>query len=323
MAPREKPKPKSAAQAIMVGGIAVPCSPSFSTCVLRSLVCIMQGGIEICMTYPTEYVKTQMQLYKDMSNRGAIGCVKHTMKHHGITGLYRGLQPLLFFAVPKSAARFSAYEFLKKEALSNGMTNEKGQISNSGALLAGLGAGVAEALTVVTPQETMKVKLIDDQMRPAGQRKYRSFFHGVRTILAEQGLRGTYQGLGPTLLKQGSNQAIRWACYERFKHLLAGQEDPRDMAAYKHTLAGAMAGAASVFGNTPLDVIKTRMQGLEAHKYRNSLHCAATIWKEHGPLGFYHGVGPRLARVCADVAIVMTLYEQINSLWERYINKTY
>lgn len=73
---------------------------------------------------------------------------------------------------------------------------------------------------------------------------------------------------------------------------------------------GAVAGAASVFGNTPLDVIKTRMQvggvtgvvrllwlsagiltcarllrqGLEAHKYKSTLDCAVKIMKHEGPM---------------------------------------
>ena len=35
-----------------------------------------------------------------------------------------------------------------------------------------------------------------------------------------------------------------------------------------------IAGATSVLGNTPLDVIKTRMQSLDAAKYKNTLDCA-------------------------------------------------
>ena len=46
---------------------------------------------------------------------------------------------------------------------------------------------------------------------------------------------------------------------------------------------GVVAGAASVFGNTPLDVVKTRMQGLEAAKYKNSVDCMVKIWKNEGP----------------------------------------
>jgi solute carrier family 25 citrate transporter 1 len=47
---------------------------------------------------------------------------------------------------------------------------------------------------------------------------------------------------------------------------------------------GLIAGAASVFGNTPLDVVKTRMQSLEAAKYRNTLDCAIQILRNEGPL---------------------------------------
>ena len=48
-------------------------------------------------------------------------------------------------------------------------------------------------------------------------------------------------------------------------------------------LFGGIAGAASVYGNTPVDVVKTRMQGLEAKKYKNTFDCAVKIWKHEGP----------------------------------------
>ena len=37
---------------------------------------------------------------------------------------------------------------------------------------------------------------------------------------------------------------------------------------------GGFAGACSVLGNTPLDVVKTRMQSLDAGKYKNTFDCA-------------------------------------------------
>ncbi|XP_078082231.1 tricarboxylate transport protein B, mitochondrial-like [Mustelus asterias] len=85
-------------------------------------------------------------------------------------------------------------------------------------------------------------------------------------------------------------------------------------------LFGAIAGAASVFGNTPLDVVKTRLQGLEAHKYRSTWDCAFKIMKYEGPLAFYKGTVPRLGRVCLDVAIVFIIYEEVvkvlNKIWK-------
>lgn len=37
------------------------------------------GGIEICITFPTEFVKTKMQLYPELAKRGAIQCAKDTV----------------------------------------------------------------------------------------------------------------------------------------------------------------------------------------------------------------------------------------------------
>ena len=39
-------------------------------------------------------------------------------------------------------------------------------------------------------------------------------------------------------------------------------------------LAGAFAGFCSTMANNPVDVIKTRMQGVDAHKYNGFMDCA-------------------------------------------------
>ena len=78
-----------------------------------------------------------------------------------------------------------------------------------------------------------------------------------------------------------------------------------------------MAGAASVFGNTPIDVVKTRMQGLEAAKYKSTADCFAQIWKKEGPMAFYKGTVPRLSRVCLDVAITFMIYDSFMDLFNR------
>ena len=71
------------------------------------------------------------------------------------------------------------------EYLKNSMADEKGNLSQSQTLLAGLGAGVSEAILVVCPMETIKVKFIHDQTQPNPQ--YKGFVHGVRTIVKQQG----------------------------------------------------------------------------------------------------------------------------------------
>lgn len=137
---------------------------------------------------------------------GSIMCAERGSASHshapcaGVLGLYRGLSSLLYFSVPKVATRFFAFETMR-----NALVDESGKLTTGRTLLAGLGAGVAEAIVAVTPMDTIKTKLIHDQLtRAPGERRYNGFVHGVRTIVAEQGLGGVYKGLFATILKQGA-----------------------------------------------------------------------------------------------------------------------
>lgn len=43
------------------------------------------------------------------------------------------------------------------------------------------------------------------------------FIAGVKHILATEGPRGLYQGVGATILKQGSNQGLRFMWFNEYK----------------------------------------------------------------------------------------------------------
>ena len=75
-----------------------------------------------------------------------------------------------------------------------------------------------------------------------------------------KGIKGTYQGLTATIIKQGSNQAIRFFVYTSIKKWIQDGDITKDIGSVKTFITGGIAGAASVFGNTPVDVVKTRMQ---------------------------------------------------------------
>ena len=73
-------------------------------------------------------------------------------------------------------------------------------------------------------------------------------------------MRGTYKGLVPTIFKQSTNQAIRFFVFNEIKKFLQHGDKTKDIGVIQTFCAGGTAGAASVFGNTPIDVVKTRMQ---------------------------------------------------------------
>ncbi|KAM7540945.1 hypothetical protein Aperf_G00000040262 [Anoplocephala perfoliata] len=284
----------------------------------QNMHCGITGAIEVVITFPTENVKTQLQLDERMGVarrfQGPIDCTRQTVKIYGFRGLYRGLSVLLFAAIPKSAVRFGGFEEFKRHNVSL-----DGTLTPTRKLLCGMGAGVCEAILVVTPMETVKVKFINDQT--SANPHYRGFIHGVRSISKEFGLSGLYKGVTPTIFKQGTNQAIRFFVMESLKEgyrAHRGDEEPNLPVPKTITgLFGIVAGAASVYGNTPLDVIKTRMQGLDAHRYTNTFDCARRILLDEGPFAFYKGAVPRLSRVCLDVCISFVIYDTFMEHFDR------
>lgn len=130
-------------------------------------------------------------------------------------------------------------------------------------------AGAAESTFVVTPQETIKTRLVHDKLMP--EPKYRNIFHGISEIVRANGIGGIYKGYTATLIKQSTNQGVRFLVYEDSAAFLSNyiqQKMLRDM------IAGGFAGAVSVFANNPIDVIKTKMQGVDAHKFNGFVDCA-------------------------------------------------
>ncbi len=85
--------------------------------------------------------------------------------------------------------------------------------------MAGVGAGITEAVFVVTPQETLKTKVIHDRFQPTPQSN--GLVDGISKIYGAQGFNGVYRGLLPTVLRQGSNQGVRFLVYDETKHIFA------------------------------------------------------------------------------------------------------
>lgn len=87
--------------------VYVPCTDSLT--VFIPFAGGITGGLEICITFPTEYVKTQLQLDERSGVQkrytGPVNCVSVTVRDYGVRGLYRGLSVLLYGSIPKSAVR--------------------------------------------------------------------------------------------------------------------------------------------------------------------------------------------------------------------------
>lgn len=269
------------------------------------------GASEAVIMFPTEFVKTQLQLDAkaakaggELRYTGIADCVKKTVAQKGPLGLYSGVTTLVVGSIPKAAIRFAAFNFWKGK-----LQDKEGKMSVLSNMLAGLLAGVSEAVLAVTPMETVKTKLIHDQNSANPQ--YRGLFHGVTTMVRNEGLGAIYKGVVPTMCKQGGNQMVRFSAYNVLQDLLKGGDSSKDLGPTAAFACGSASGIMSVYATMPFDVVKTQMQGLEAKNYSSSLDCGMKVVKNEGVTALWKGTVPRLSRVMFSSAIIFTIYEEL------------
>ena len=129
-----------------------------------------------------EFIKTQLQLQSKVGGaalppyNGMVSGLAYYVRSTGFSSLYRGLAPTLVGSIPKAGIRFGLNGVFKEY-----LKDERGKLTPGKNFLAGLGAGVSEALIIVAPVETVKTKCIELNM---------PFVAGLKRIWASEGLGG-------------------------------------------------------------------------------------------------------------------------------------
>jgi solute carrier family 25 (mitochondrial citrate transporter), member 1 len=191
------------------------------------------------------------------------------------------------------------------------LADDKGKLNMGQQFMAGVGAGTIEAIVAVTPMETIKTKLIQSNQ---------TLIPGIKAILKESGIGGLYQGMFATVLKQGSNQGLRFMFFNKYKDIMT-DNGKSPLSPIGSLLGGMAAGCFSVLGNNPFDVVKTQMQGADAAQYKNTLDCFVKIFKEEGFAGYYKGSIPRMGRVVPGQGIIFMSFESIQDVVEKQFFK--
>ncbi|EFJ46784.1 hypothetical protein VOLCADRAFT_62332 [Volvox carteri f. nagariensis] len=171
--------------------------------------------------------------------------------------------------------------------------------------VSGAVAGLVTAV-FVCPLDVLKTRL---QVTKASST---SISGGIRAIIAHEGTRGMYKGLGPTLLALLPNWAVYFVVYDSLKRRLGAVTPPQSAAEgpLTHMAAAAGAGVTTILVTNPLWVVKTRMQSpyLRRPPYKSTAEALVRIAREEGLRGLYSGLAPSMAGI-AHVAIQFPLYE--------------
>ena len=282
--------------------------------------------MEALACHPLDTIKVRMQLSRRNRERGAKrrGFIKtgvEIAKKETPLGLYKGLGAVLTGIVPKMAIRFTSYEWFKQM-----LASSDGHISGTANFFAGLGAGVTEAVAVVTPMEVVKIRLQaqhHSMSDPLDIPKYRNAAHACYTVLREEGVSALYRGVSLTALRQGTNQAANFTAYTELKEILQQrQDDPSaPLPSWQTSIIGLISGAVGPFSNAPIDTIKTRLQRTPAEPGQTAMGrikvIASQMWKQEGIRAFWMGITPRVMRVAPGQAVTFAVYEYLKRVLEK------
>ena len=285
------------------------------------------GSMEISVTYPIEYVKTQLQLQQEASAmfagadkfRNSFHCAEVTVKEYGIGGLYKGGMSWFVFALPRGAVRFGTFEALQNAAAQQELPERFGRATVDTAN--GFLAGIVEAALCQTPNQVIGIKMIHDQS-PRGPKQYASFGHCIAEIYKADGFLGFFQGMAPAVLKGAATNAVRFLGFGQLKRLIQGPPSadgtpPPPLTPPQAMLAGGTAGAVSAVLTQPIDTVKANMMGLEAARFKSSLGCLVDLVRAGGVTSLFNGIGPRVIRVFIEVGLQFSLFESVGRLIDR------
>jgi solute carrier family 25 citrate transporter 1 len=266
------------------------------------------GAVEAVALQPLDTIKTRVQLSM-VPGMGPVAIAKHTIRHEGVGALYKGLTPFLAHLTSKYALRFYVNELYR-----NNLTQYTSLNSQTMGFVAGLGAGVTEAVLIVTPFEVIKTRL--QQQRGTTNLKYHGPIHCAKTIVATEGAGALWKGVAPTMARQGLNQCFLFGCYDILKQNMWDVSRDAKLEPEKALLTGMVAGMIGPMVNCPVDVAKTRLMGQQtvagaAPKYTGMFQTMNLVAKEEGVAALYRGLLPRIARVAPGQGITFMVMEQV------------
>ncbi|WEW57483.1 Pyrimidine nucleotide transporter, mitochondrial [Emydomyces testavorans] len=191
-------------------------------------------------TNPIWLVKTRLQLDKSNASnipgrgrqyKNSLDCIRQTVRHEGIRGLYRGLTAS-YLGVTESSLQWVMYEEMKRVLARRAAhrladpTHVPGWSDFGeewGGKLVAAGSAKLFAAAVTYPHEVVRTRLRQVPTISIGggkvEMKYTGLMQCFRVIWKEEGMAGLYGGLTPHLLRVVPSAAIMFGMYEMILRL--------------------------------------------------------------------------------------------------------
>ncbi|KAM5442136.1 hypothetical protein MferCBS31731_002966 [Microsporum ferrugineum] len=227
--------------------------------------------------------------------------------------LYRGINAPILMEAPKRATKFAANDswgaFYRKIF---GMEKANQPL----AILTGATAGATESFVVV-PFELVKIRLQDKDS--AG--KYNGMLDVVRKIVKHEGPLALYNGLEATLWRHILwNAGYFGSIFQIRAQLPPAEKGNQSQQMRNDIIAGTVGGTLGTVINTPMDVVKSRIQNSpkiagSVPKYNWAWPALGTVMKEEGFGALYKGFLPKVLRLGPGGGILLVVFTAVTDFF--------
>ena len=281
------------------------------------------GAIAATIVCPLDVLKTRLQVSTLRVGGDAYASTLQSLsaivRTEGLVGLYRGLTPTIVALLPNWAVYFTVYEGLKEFMEPRGAYPQTSWSSpHLRHMVSAAGAGVATVL-VTNPLWVVKTRLQvqhSEALRASMPTRvpYSGAFSALGRVALEEGARGLYSGLAPSLAGI-SHVVIQFPVYEQLKLELASRRGKAtgDLTPTELVVASAVAKMVASSVTYPHEVIRSHMHVQGLGPFEGLFGLIGRIYKDGGGWrAFYRGVGTNLVRTTPAAAITFTSYELIS-----------
>jgi len=291
------------------------------------LVSFISGGIAgitaKSVVSPLERVKILFQV-KSKHYQHESGIFKTLFaigQKEGVSGLFRGNLATVARIFPYAAIQFCTYEQVTKYIRQH--HNSGASLSPLQHLLAGSIAG-AVSVVFTYPLDLARARLaVEVDQKP-------SLTTSLSRTFRNEGIRGLYRGVNPTLLGIVPYAGINFSVFDTLK-----KQVPRSLYTDKGEIpiplklaCGGLAGAMGQTVAYPLDVVRRRMQTAghasipQIDQKHGTLSLAVDIIRKEGWRALFKGLSINYYKVVPAVSISFTTYEFVASKLQQLLNKT-
>jgi len=247
-----------------------------------------------------------------------VSSLRRIVATEGVTALWKGNGVTIIHRLPYSAVNFYAYEQIMNvldEVMTTLHFDENGDPAVGAfkwgfaqRLLAGGSAGCI-ACTLTYPLDLIRTRLAAQTT----VKHYNGIADAFMKILRDEGTKGLYRGLKPTLIGVGPNLALNFAAYETLRnHLQSLDHGMYPMAV--DLASGSAAAVVSATATFPIDLVRRRMQMRDAVRGDSFVGVFKRVLAKEGVTGLYRGILPEFAKVAPGVAITYTSYAFLKRL---------